>query len=163
MAGMGPPPKHPGLRHPTNASRGASRRKHLPPEPPRTGPPKLPPHPARRAWHQLTRSWWRDLWASSIASQFSLVDEHGLRMIAVLRDAFWLDPQPALAGEIRLQEARFGLDVMSRRRLGWEMREEKPDQPARRARVEDREPDPRRVLSDPLRFLREHGRDSEGA
>lgn len=110
--------------------------------------PELRRHPQGRAWHERTRAWWRDLWTSSIASQYSRTDEHGLFIIAVLRDAFSKDPQPALAGEIRLQEARFGLDPIARLRLGW--------LPARKSEPPKKSAELSRP-SDPLAFLRRLG------
>ena len=50
-------------------------------------------------------------------------DIHGLRRLALLVDAFHtaanIRDRLALASEIRLEGAAFGLDPQSRRRLGW--------------------------------------------
>lgn len=70
-------------------------------------------------WSAEIRKWWRDVWRSPMAREWTKADIHGLRMIAELRERYSVKPSAALASEIRLQEARFGLDPISRRRLQW--------------------------------------------
>lgn len=57
--------------------------------------------------------------------EFDASDLHGLLMLAVLVDDFWLAESPTtrskLAGEIRQQSQRFGLSPLDRRRLQWEI------------------------------------------
>jgi hypothetical protein len=82
-----------------------------------------------------------------VASKFLRVDEHALFVIAALRDLFWRTPDAALAAEIRLQEARFGLDPLARRRLGWEIHDGPAPAPEQPEPPEAEPPDPRKVLS----------------
>src|SRR4051812_28103820 len=78
-----------------------------------------------RAWHPMTRAWWRDVWASPMAPEYDASDKHGLFALAVLVDDFWTADTPTsrrdLAGEIRLQTQRYGLSPIDRRRLQWEI------------------------------------------
>lgn len=82
---------------------------------------KAPGLPSSRDWHEMTRAWWTDIWASPMAPEFDDSDKHGLFMLAVLVDEFWSEPTTALAAEIRLQGQRFGLSPIDRRRLQWEI------------------------------------------
>lgn len=79
-------------------------------------------------WHELTYAWWRAVWESPMAPEFERdADSHGLFMLAQLRDDFWSVPpdkprvRAEIAAEIRLQEQRFGLSPIDRRRLQWEI------------------------------------------
>lgn len=83
--------------------------------------PELPAHD----WHPMTLEWWRDLWASPMAPEYDDSDRHGLFKLALLQNDFWTaesarDRKEASA-EIRLQEQRFGLSPIDRRRLQWEI------------------------------------------
>lgn len=69
--------------------------------------------------HPLTRKWWKVIWRSPMAVRWLETDVEGLYLVAILRNAFFHQPTPTLAAEIRQQETRFGLDVLSRRRLDW--------------------------------------------
>lgn len=82
---------------------------------------EAPKLPAGTKWHKQTREWWRDVWASPMAPEYDDSDIHGLFMLAVLVDAYWQDPSPKLAAEIRLQRQCFGLTPIDRRRLQWEI------------------------------------------
>lgn len=80
-------------------------------------------------WAALTKAWWTRLWASPMAGQFIESDVDGLYVLATLKDAFWScapgDPKMgALAAEIRMQEQRFGVTPLDRRRLEWELERE---------------------------------------
>ncbi len=82
-----------------------------------------------------------------MASEYLESDVPGLVMLAVLKDDFFNDPRSTLAAEIRLQEQRFGLSPIDRRRLQWEVervesavRKDQSSKPPRRAA------DPRAVL-----------------
>jgi len=79
--------------------------------------PELPP----RDWHPKTLAWWTDVWASPMAPEYDDSDRHGLFLLAVLIDEFWLAPSKELASEIRLQRQSFGLSPIDRRRLQWEI------------------------------------------
>lgn len=82
-------------------------------------------------WPRAVKRWWRDVWTSPMAKEYTLADANGLFMLAVLRERFEVKPTAALAAEIRQQEARFGLDPISRRRLQWQIkREASADSPA---------------------------------
>lgn len=80
--------------------------------------PILPP---LRDWHDQTREWWADVWASPMAPEFDSSDRHGLYLLAVLVDEFWDSPSQTIAAEIRLQRQCFGLTPIDRRRLQWEI------------------------------------------
>src|SRR5688572_5771886 len=83
---------------------------------------EAPPLPEREApWHSQTVAWWADVWASPMAPEYHDSDRHGLFLLAVLVDGFWMHPTQALAAEIRLQRQSFGLTPLDRRRLQWEI------------------------------------------
>lgn len=142
MAGAGRLPKDPRLRQRMNKT---STRAVLP----ETGPtpaqmPKLPKRAAdARPWHPETVIYWSEVWTSPESTQWSVADRGQiLVMFLVLDDLHHgnLDR----AAEVRLQAARFGLDVMARRRLQWEREQEatKPQAPPVRTGTDD----PRKVL-----------------
>ncbi len=111
--------------------------------------PKLP---TERKWHKETRAWWRAVWASPMAPEYDASDQHGLFLLAVLVDEFWLSPSTSLASEIRLQRQCFGLTPIDRRRLQWETdRGEEAAAATKRRRapaaVADDGLDPRRLLA----------------
>lgn len=129
----GPPPKKPELRQRKNKSATAAMLgEHQQP---------IPDLPDQRIWHPMTSRWWDDIWASPMAVQFLDADRHALYRLAVLIDAFWLEPTKELAGEIRQQESRFGLTPLDRWRLQWKV--EPPEAPAKAAEPEAEIDDPR--------------------
>ncbi len=76
-------------------------------------------------WHANTVRWWREVWRSPFSGEFMPSDiSGGLAILADLYDRYWHTRSLELEKEIRLSEARFGLDVMARRRLQWEQEEE---------------------------------------
>lgn len=79
------------------------------------------PNPDARVWHALTLEWWSRVWASPMASQYVESDIVGLGRLAVIVDEFNVHPDVKTLGEIRLQEARFGLSPLDRTRLQWEI------------------------------------------
>ena len=113
----GPAPKHPSVRARTNR---ASTRATLSPVHDVVAP-QLP----TRLWHEQTRAWWSDLWASPMAPEYDDSDRHGLFALAVLVDDFWYCQDAKLrkeiAAEIRQQRQGFGLTPIDRRRLQWEI------------------------------------------
>ena len=106
-----------------------------------------------RPWHELTISWWGDVWRSPMAAEFVKVDVHRLWILADLVDRYWWSGGRDLAAatEIRLQERAFGLDPMSRRSLQWEVPRksevgsEKDDLPAA-TRPRGKKVDPRKLF-----------------
>lgn len=54
-----------------------------------------------------------------MAEEYLASDVHGLLMLATLREMYERKPGPTLAGEIRMQEMRYGLSPVDRRRLNW--------------------------------------------
>jgi hypothetical protein len=99
-------------------------------------------------WRQETQDFWRDIWASPMASEYTTADVHGLYILATLVDSFWASPTEARAAEIRLQRQCFGLTPIDRRRLQWEIKRVEPAGPAK-AKIPDRPEraaDPRSVL-----------------
>lgn len=82
---------------------------------------RAPQLPRTREWDNMTRRWWKDVWASPMAEEFLRADEHGLFRLAVLIDLFWTEPSQKLAAEIRLQQQAYGLSPLDRRRLQWQV------------------------------------------
>ena len=79
----------------------------------------------REGMHPRVVEWWLDLWASPMAPEYDASDREGLLALAMLREDFWTAPtardRKEAAAEIRLQDQRFGLSPMDRRRLQWEI------------------------------------------
>lgn len=75
------------------------------------------------AWHVRVTEWWAAVWRSPMAAEYLPSDRRGLEALALLHHDFWTASGPrervALASEIRLQESRFGLSPVDRRRLQW--------------------------------------------
>ncbi len=130
MAGPGrtPKPKHMLARPSSRRSKG----------PEYTGPAieEMPPlrHPNGEDWHAQTVVWWTAIWSGPSASEYLPSDVDGLMRLAMLIDEFWHEPSVKLSAEIRLQEARFGLDPIARRRLQVEVRRSEGGQSERVAR-----------------------------
>lgn len=146
----GPPPKDPSVR--AGKHRPRATRAVLPAQSTRSTVPELP-DPGDDGWHPMTARWWRDVWASPMAAEYLTADEHGLARLAVLVEAFWRQPSPAMAAEIRLQEQRYGLSPVDRRRLEWtvEQADEARDHGRRRrerqgVKQPSKSDDPRRSL-----------------
>jgi len=112
---------------------------------------KAPPLPRGVDWHPMTRSWWKDIWASPMAPEFVQADNHGLFALALLTNDFWLAETPSarssLAAEIRLQGQRYGLSPIDRRRLQWEI--EKTEDAIARGSQRKPAPQPRPQGADP--------------
>lgn len=120
---------------------------------------QAPPLPERmEPWHELTVAWWEDVWASPMAPEIERADQHGLFLLAQLRDDFWSLPadkaraRAEIAAEIRLQEQRFGLSPYDRRRLQWTVEQvDEAQDKGRRRRAQtiqqvDPDDDPRSAL-----------------
>lgn len=127
----GPAPKDPSVRQRRNKSSTAAMLKADPEA-------ELPDLPPADFWHEQTQSWWLDVWASPMAPEFDESDRHGLNMLAVLVNDYWMaeaaKERIVLAAEIRQQSQRFGLSPIDRRRLQWEVErtEEAQDRGSRR-------------------------------
>lgn len=146
MGGRGPAPKPAQLRQRRNRRPGAATLEA--PAHPRV--PRLPDLDGYE-WHPLTRSWWRNVWRSPMAGEYLDTDRDGLGRLAMLVNQFYVERDPKLLAEIRLQEARFGLSPVDRSRLQWEVergeearRRRQPATPVS-APVDDA-PDPRQLL-----------------
>lgn len=114
---------------------------------------EAPELPDDRMWHPQTLKWWNDTWASPMAPEYDPSDVHGLFVLAVLIDDFWVRPTWALAAEIRLQRQCFGLSPIDRRRLQWEI--EKVDEAVDRGRRRRATAPPaKKPPKDPLAALR---------
>jgi hypothetical protein len=81
-----------------------------------------------------------------MAPEFTESDVHGLLVLAVLVDEFWVDPSKELAAEIRLQRQCFGLSPLDRRRLQWEIERSEQASEAGRSR---RQPPVGKLAEDP--------------
>ncbi|NUM46005.1 MAG: hypothetical protein HUU38_14965 [Anaerolineales bacterium] len=151
-------PKKPELRQRRNQS--ASRAVLVAEEEPRTRAPSLPSRGVdgdgnELAWHEMTKRWWKEVWASPMAGEYLRADEQALFRLAVLVDAFWATPTIALSREIREVQKTFGLTPLDRRRLEWQVQQVEDaslrlqEKRVGRARERAREAgDPRRVLQE---------------
>lgn len=141
----GPAPKDPSVR--ARANKAATRATLS--ASPGVSTPDLP----EREWHPMTLSWWADVWSSPMASEYVTADHHGLFRLAVLIDSFWNNPTKGISEEIRLQEQKFGLSPLDRRRLEWtiESAEESKDRGRSRRERGAQQPmrgdDPRSALT----------------
>lgn len=116
----GPAPKDPKLRQRRNRTATAAT---LYVVEPINGQPELPKRrPDRKKWHAWTLEWWGLVWQSEMREEFLRSDVPVLVRLALLVDNYARDPRPSLAAEIRMQEQRFGLTPLDRRRLQWEVR-----------------------------------------
>jgi len=116
---------------------------------------QAPDLPAEREWHPMTLAWWRDIWASPMAPEYDDSDRHGLFLLAVLVDDFWVSPSKELAAEIRLQRQCFGLSPIDRRRLQWEIeRTDEAQERGRKRRSAQASPPAPKKSSDPRALLR---------
>jgi hypothetical protein len=101
----------------------------------------------------MTMAFWRDVWGSEIAPELLKVDQHGLFVLAELVEQFWEDPDPKIAGEIRLQRQSFGLSPIDRRRLQWEV-ERTTEAQARREKREKAATGRSKKRTDPRKLLK---------
>ena len=127
MAGRGPAPKPAHLRQRRNKKAGAATLPAPAEQSEQAEKIKVPTlqNPDKRKFHRLTRAWWKRVWSSPMASEFLPTDIDGLARLAILVDEYYKHPEgkkaKELLGEIRLQEARFGLSPVDRSRLQWEV------------------------------------------
>lgn len=103
-------------------------------------------------WHPRTRAWWKDVWASPMATEFLNSDRHELIALAELEDAFNHSTETnvklKLAAEIRMQRQAFGLTPIDRRRLQWEVERIEGSKSTPRKRA------PKKKAKDPRSHLR---------
>lgn len=124
MGGKGPAPKPANIRQRRNKKAGAT---NLPAPKNEKSKKKIPElqNPDGRIFHPLTMSWWNHVWESPMAGEYLITDIDGLARIAILIDNYYKFPMDKstkeMLGEIRLQEARFGLSPVDRSRLQWEI------------------------------------------
>lgn len=161
----GPAPKDPSLRARRNKTSTAAKLRVV--EPGDVEAPELPDRLRETEdgdlvavqWHPRTVEWWATVWASPMAAEWLDADVPGLVLLAELWDDFYkargTSDRLKLSAELRLQEARFGLAPMDRRRLQWEVeRSEDAQDRGRRRRVRSADAsakpsaaaDPRRAL-----------------
>lgn len=119
MAGRGPAPKPPELRQSRRRMPDGARLTNLASR--RKAPP-LPCLGPESSWRIETGRWWRNIWRSPMASEWLPSDLDGLVAVATLWDRYWRTHDMKILAEIRLQEARFGLSPLDRRRLQWEVK-----------------------------------------
>ncbi len=141
-------PKDPEIRQRRNRASTRATLSAVPDDEPRRRAPSLPTEPKGREWHAETRRWWRNQWASPMASQYLDSDVDGLRRIAVLMNDFWHRPKLSTFEAINRALAMFGQTPMDRKRLEWQI-----EQTERAAnRMPPQRPSP--AESDPLAPLR---------
>lgn len=138
----GPIPKNPKLRQRQNKHSTAAT---LVDTVPLVKAPSLPER--EQGWRPEVISWWQDVWASPMASEYVHADIHGLILLADLMDRYWRKPSIGLAAEIRLQRQCFGLSPIDRRRLQWTVEQAESASEKRQKRVrQPNEADPRAML-----------------
>lgn len=144
MAGVGPAPKPAHMRQGRGNKTITAK---LVPVEPGTRTPDLP-NPDGRTFHPLAIKWWENVWQSPMANEYLEPDIDGLGRVALLVDEFYKKPEGRagrdILGEIRLQEARFGLSPVDRARLRWEVQKgeeaQKKRQPQRAPKSTGKDP-----------------------
>jgi hypothetical protein len=152
-------PKDPDVRQRRN--KAATAAELSPPGSPELSKVKIPPLNAKQLGIKggikpQVREWWNDAWRSPMAPRWLKTDMHVLYLCALLRQQiamFAIEGKPVatLAGELRQQERRVGLDVMARRSLDWRI--EGPRQ-ADATPAPQAAPPPMPEGADPRRLLR---------
>lgn len=87
--------------------------------------PKLPDRPA--GWHEVTRKFWAEFWASPMSNQCQPSDIYSLYACAMAYDDMWMGETATARGkamaEFRQQGAPFGITPKSRLSLEWSFEE----------------------------------------
>lgn len=102
--------------------------------------------------------WWQSVWRSPMAAEFLDAElRGGMYLLAELHQKRWTAESTTelleVAKEIRLQEARFGLSPIDRRRLQWQVgKGEGGTSPS--SSSPKRERSPRRPVKDPRSVLK---------
>lgn len=118
----GPPPKHPSTRQRRNRT-STNRVLSAVPD---AEVPKLPTIKGLR-WCTRARDFWREVWESPMAPEFTEADLEGLLEVTRLVHLYWSTPADQvdqirkLGAELRLQRQAYGLSPLDRRRLQWEI------------------------------------------
>lgn len=114
----------------------------------------------RGEWHANVKRWWKVIWQSPMAGEYTDADKEDLFQIVQLRQDFE-DAQTAsdrlkIAAEIRLQAQRFGFSPMDRRRLQWEIErgESAEDRTKSRRRERDSQKKRDEAGGDPRKLMR---------
>lgn len=136
MAGMGPAPKTPSTRRRRHKVPGAAKLYVA------DGKVTVPKLPLKRRdgelWHKETRKRWKAIHESPMAAEYDDADLYGLLDLADLWDRRHKAEDSAeaikISVEIRLQEQRFGLSPLDRRRLSWEIERGERAETATRSR-----------------------------
>lgn len=126
-----PPPFRPPALPVRPCSCGGAKSEEPKPKKRGRGRPKAPRPPCAHChgtgvlpWHHLTLAWWSDVWdptSNPFVGEYLKTDHHGLVRLALLEDYYYHTYDVEALKEIRLQEQRWGLDVLARRRIGWEI------------------------------------------
>lgn len=158
MAGRGPAPKPAHLRARTNKVAGAARLQSQEAAADNKVP-KLPPRADGEPWHRRVQEWWESVWRSPMASEYLDADmKGGLFVLADLYQLRWTLVEPRLLieaiKEIRLQEPRFGLTPLDRRRLQWEVEKGEEAAAKTQARKTPKASAPRSGGKDPRDILK---------
>jgi hypothetical protein len=110
---------------------------------------KAPPLPAIVEWHSLTRRWWRELWASPMATEYEKMDVNAILRVAQLYNDFWTAPNWEVRSKVQVRleraDAELGTTPLARRRLEWQIEKTEQEKQAsgrRKAVTEPAEPDP---------------------
>jgi hypothetical protein len=80
-----------------------------------------PPLPRHTEWEPATRAWWKQIWATPMATQWTEGDVPALIELAALRQHLLSNFQTSLAAEVRLRSDSFGLTPKGRQSLRWEL------------------------------------------
>lgn len=121
------------------------------------------PLPAGLDWHPAVQAWWEAMWAAPMSDEYHDSDLHQLYILAGLYHAFYTCPDDklreklAIAAEIRLQRATFGLTPYDRRRLEWTIETTEDAKDKGRARRQRQATPPMAAADDPRRGLRTVG------
>jgi hypothetical protein len=84
-------------------------------------------------WLPSTLVWWREIWASPMATAWTAADRGGLERLATLKDEWDRGGAPvSMLIAIQRLEDRFGLSPEARKRLHWQIEPAEPAPSARR-------------------------------
>ncbi len=115
MAGRGPAPKPADQRRNRSAKRDGDWVT-LPAEGHRGAIPSLP---RGLGITKTTREWWKAIWRTPMATQWTAGDVPALTELAVLRERLVVDGKVSVAPEVRLRSDQFGLTPKGRQERRW--------------------------------------------